>query len=198
MNSFSVNGVSREAPIGDENSFKDLFDYLQSRLNSENEIISSIKVDGIELDEEYRSVLSNIPLSRLDTVEVTVVHPRELAEDTLQTLFPFLSGLSGLSGHVATLEISTPEFKVQFEKLLDGIDTFAQALASVRYALRITSLQSMSVLEADLAFILQHVYEAKQAGNADEIQNLLAKQLPAHLDEWLRVGLPDLVRCRDC
>lgn len=196
MSQFLINGVERPLPIGENENLGKLIDYCHERMTHENSLVSSIKVNGVELGVQDESSLSEIPLSNLESVEVTFTHPRELAEETLQILKTFTERTAALSRSIAD-DYTNGRKVTQFHKLLDGVETITETLRQVKSILRVGMLQPVDVLEADLASILKDLTDAVQKKDDVYKIQLLGIHLPTNLDEWCSIGIPALSRSRD-
>ena len=197
MNLFSINGTPCASPIGLEESFETLLAHLHRSLVGENSLISSIRVNGVEIGPTEEADLALKPLSGLESVEVTCVHPRELAEETLQTLRVMLPTLAGLSRKSAALLSAGQAAETEIRRLLDGLETLADAVSSTRAILKVGPLASVDALEGDLLSILRDVLESQRAGDLSLRIELLNGRLPANLESWGITGIPALIRSRD-
>jgi hypothetical protein len=193
MNHFLVNGVERPSPVGADANFGALIGYVHDKMTSDRSLVSSIRVDGVEIGQAEENSLSGVSLSDLESVEITFAHPRELAEETLQILRGFADRLAEMSRELA----AAPFAQAEFTKLVDGIQTFTESLAQVKGILRIGILEPVNVLEADLVSILKDVLETLQTGDGAYRADLLREHLPKNLGEWAREGIPALIRSRD-
>jgi hypothetical protein len=196
MNHFLLNG--REIPVeaSPEQKVEEFMEQVRRRFNSEAAVISSIRVDGSELNSEGEARLEGLTVGQIDSVEVFTAHPRELAEETLQSLKEFTGHLAYLSQTAADkLEagIAPPEFM----KLIDGVETFSDGLLSVKQILRIGRVETVAVLEADMMSILKDIVEFTESGDKAYVLDLLRNHMPVNLADWSREGLPALIRSRD-
>lgn len=124
---------------------------------------------------------------------------RELAEETLQALLEFTLHLEQFSRQAAlNQELREPAAAQEsFTRLIDGIQTFTDALLSIKQTLRIGRLDPINLLEADLASILQDLLQAQQTQQKEYSIDLMRNHLPVNIEEWRVRGLPILIRSRD-
>lgn|GEM_PF-3697584 len=195
---FSINGVVQPSDEFEGRSFDELLKIVGSKLGDvDGQLISSIKVNGVEISETEEMALSTEPCAKLESVEITLAHPREIAEDTLQTLKIFAGKLADLSLRAADeFEDATPRSE-SYLRLIDGIQTFVESILSVRQVLRIGLLQPVRLLEADLLSIAQDLLAAHMSGDRAYRGMLLRNQLPACMDDWAQQGIPAMISCRD-
>lgn len=198
MKHFTVNGVERPSPVSAQQPLKSLLDYIRETMVTDSNLISMIRVDGNELpvsEAAQSNELLDKLLSDVQSVEVFTAHPRELAEETVQTLLQFVDHLVQYSKYTADL-MEQSKVRGEFEKLLDGIGTFTESLAGVKQILRIGILPSVNVLEADLLSILKDMLHFYQTGEVAYVCQLMREHLPENLELWKNEGLPELVRIR--
>jgi hypothetical protein len=196
MNHFLVNGVAKPTPLGSDENFGQLLEHLRAQLTHENSLISAIKVNGMEISELDEKNLRDVPLSALDSIEVLLVHPRELAEETLQTLRLFTERLAVISRELAT-NPKTSSLNPNLQKLLDGIQTLIDAISTVKSILKIGALAPLNVAEQDLLSILKDIVEAQESGNHEYRLALLSEHLPRNLEDWSKNAIPAIIRSRD-
>ena len=164
MTTFIVNGVEQTNPISNEGNFVDLIKYIQENLISDNQLVSCMRVNGVEITEKEESALYTIPVSDLDTVEIVLRHPREVAEETLQTLLIFTRRLPSLCKQVAD-QVEASEGETLFQTLLDHMQIFTDSIQTVKQILHIGINQTINLLEADLGSILKDLLDAHQVGD---------------------------------
>src|SRR4051794_26223513 len=120
MEHFLVNGVETTSPISGGQRFEELMSYVQKVYTSDSALISSIRVNGTEVTETMQTALAEVPVGDIDQVEVVLSHPRELAEETLQTLLMFTDKLAGLSRKIGAYQSTDT---TDFKRLIDGLET---------------------------------------------------------------------------
>jgi hypothetical protein len=196
MNYLSVDGVELIVPMEPETTFQTLIQYLRESLITERALISSVKVDGIEVTGQYEQQIGTTPISALKSIEISTSHPRELADDTLQHLMEYSLILENLSRSSSEL-IQDIRFHSSFARLLEGISTFTEAVSHVKVLMKIGLLQPIDLLEADLLSILKDLLNGQQQGQTEYVVSLLKEHLPTNLKQWRESGIPILIRARD-
>jgi hypothetical protein len=197
MNHFLLNG--QEIPIlsAPGQSVQELVDEVRRRFNSENALISSIRVNGSELiGSVEEAALASLSVSQIDSLEVFTAHPRELAEETLQSLLDFTHHLEAFSRQAAN-SLETGQVTGDFIKLLDGVKTFTEAILSAKQILRVGSLEPLTMLETDLASIMKDLLQFQQTNQRSFVIDLMRNHLPLNLQDWRNEGIPTLIRSRD-
>src|ERR1041385_9001105 len=110
MSTFLINGIEKKLPVPWDAPLAELIRYVQGNINSDQSLVTTYKINGLEISAAEEVTLGGIPLSSLNTVEIETIHPKELAEETLQALLPFLEQLTQL-GLRAGASRSPQEFR---------------------------------------------------------------------------------------
>jgi hypothetical protein len=195
MTHFSLNGVETPLPFSPGESIQSLLSQIRSHFVSESSLISSISINGLELSEQDESDLGILPMTDVQTVAIQTAHPREIAEDTLQSLITFSDQLERMS-LLAAQELPSGGLD-SYGKLIEGILTFHEALAHAKQILKIGVLQKVTLLEADLLSIMKDLNDAREKKQMDFVIELLRDHLPACFAQWRDEGIPALIRSRD-
>ena len=194
MNHFVINGIEKPAPISPDSKFQDLVKYINQKMVNDRNLVSSLKVNGVEVTETDENALGGVRISDIESVEVNFTSPRELAEETLQILVAFTYRLSELSAEVAVA--GTPDEK-QFQKLINGLQTLIEVISTVKQVLRVGLLQPVNLLQADLLSIVKDMVDARESKDGLYLRDLLTIHLPENLKNWQETGVPALIRARD-
>jgi hypothetical protein len=195
MNQFKVNGVERPSPIQNDSSLGELFEYVHRKLSNDQAVVSTILINGVEIQASQEPELSKIPASDIGSFEVLMSHPREMAEETLQVLKVFSERLIEMS--IQTSRAQGIEMEKGFLKLVDGIQTFVDTVANVKEVLKIQRLEAVDRLESSLMAILNDLLVAQQT-NDDALRiQILGETMPKNLESWKLAGIPALIRSRD-
>lgn len=196
MNEILINGESKPVHLKPESSFGELYQYIYKNFTDERRLISSLIVDGVEVTPRVEAEYKERSISQFGTVEVTTAHPRELAEDTLQTLSLFTDTLIRLSFRAAQSG-TAEELGQNLTKLVEGLDTFTETVTSIKSILRVSHQQTLKLLEIDLGSILTDIFEAKQRNDDGFVRETLKSHLPDNLKQWKEVVIPKLLRLHD-
>ncbi len=196
MMHFMVNGKSVELSSNPDDLLEQFMEQVRRQYNSDTALIASIRVDGQELDGSGEAALAGRKVSEVRSIEVFTAHPRELAEDTLQSLIEFTSHLESFSLQAAK-SLEEGQGLEDLNKLIDGIQTFTEALVNTKQILRVGAHDQVNLLEADLVSILQDIADFQQRREIPHVIAMLREHLPSNLIEWRTDGLPALIRSRD-
>jgi hypothetical protein len=191
MKDFAVNGFRKESPLAEELPFQDLLAHIRKTYTTEGSLISSILVNGIELEGDDEKMLERVPIAQIKTLEVHTQHPREVAEETLQNLVGFTSHLEAVCLKLAAAET------LNLAELVDGIRTFVEALDSAKRILRITRFPATDLLETDLSSIFRDLAVSQEKGDIIHVGELLNTHLRTNIVQWREEGIPALIRSRD-
>ncbi len=197
MRSFSVNGIEKDIPLDAPKTLPEFMDFVKKNFTSDSEMISSVKIDGLELNERSEAELAETPIEALEALEITTTHPREFVQDTLQTLIAFTHQLEGKSRAAGEAALSSSRGRAELASLVEGITTFTDALTGIKRILRIGFYQPIAVLEADLYSILKDLADFQAGEHWEFVADLLTEHLPTNFVDWRESGLPALMRARD-
>ena len=196
MMHFRVNGKEMPLPGQPAELVHEFMEHVRREFNSETALISMIQVNGVELTREDEEALSNLSVSDIDSLEVFTAHPRELAEETLQSLLEFTEHLEKFSQQAADA-LEAGRAGNEFKKLVDGIATFTEAMVGAKQILRVGVMPSVNLLEVDLHSVLKDLLEFHHRGQREFVVELMREHLPRNLREWRLQGIPELIRSRD-
>lgn len=185
MKTVRINGVDQEIPPGTV-VFNDFLKTLNEGLNENRQVISSIRINGLEITEKDESVLRTAPIESIGNVEITIANPADLAYETLNTLEQYIDRL------VASVDRASTHYSAKnlisgdayFAKSIDGLDLFVQTIGSIKLALRIGLNPKVALTEATLVSIMNDLLEAKRQNNYVFLAELLNKDLADNLNEW--------------
>ena len=196
MNPVLLNGIKIPVPFSGENQFHEVINYLKGQIDPGSALITSVKIDGSEIPNTEDHALGITPLSHFGLIEVFTSHPKEVADDTLQDLIEFSKILEDLSRDSAE-HMNETEFPIYFDRLMDGIGTFTDAISGVKRILKLGLFNSIQALETELLASLREILKAKEKGEKELLSQLLNENLPRNFKNWRESGLPSLVRSRD-
>jgi len=194
MNTYAINGIQKDLASLQNQSLRELIHQIREAHSNESTLISSILVNGIEIDANDERLLGTLPVAQLRSLEIFTAHPREIAEETLQSLVEF-------TRHLERMCEETAKDITLLPRLADGITTFIDALENVKQILHVSlassGTRSVQVLEADLASILRDMLEYRQKKEMGFLASILGDALSPNLALWRTEGLPALIRARD-
>ncbi len=190
MIEFKLNGTVTPLPFVPEGTIHNMLGRVRGLLNNESTLIATIKLNGIELTDEDEAEIGPLPAADAKTLEISTMHPREIAEDTLQSLIVFARQLEQMSASAAN-DLS------QIGRVVDGVEIFSEAIVQVKRTLRIGSLQKVSLLETDLMSVMRDLADAVVAKQNDFVSQLLRDHLSTCFKQWAEEGIPALIRSRD-
>jgi hypothetical protein len=196
MNQILLNGKEIQYAASPDDCVEELMAKIRRDFNSDSALISAIKINGKELNTEGEEAVNRLPVSKIRSLEVFTTHPRELAEETLQSLIEFTAHLENFSRQAAD-HLEKGKSPHEFVKLVEGIETFTEALVGTKQILRIGLLPAVTSLEADLSSILKDLVLFAESGQRDYVIDLMRNHLPANLADWRVSGIPALIRSRD-
>lgn len=194
ISQIKINGSQVSLPENAELSFSQVIEYVEGKLLSDQSMISSIKIDGIELTDDERTEIAEIPITNLGELEFFTAHPREIADETLQSLIPFSEELAELSRKLGSDPVLN---ETEFRRFLDGIELMTEAVSTVKRAMQVEGLPELTALEDALAADLSKLFEARTSKNIVLAAETLRGSLAETITKWAVAGIPALMTCRD-
>ncbi len=196
MNQLLLNGNPINFPLSPESQFHEMLTYLKRQIDPNSALISSIRIDGNEIPNTEDQALGTTPVSHFELIEIFTTHPKEVADETLYDLIEFSKALENLAT-TAAQNVSKTDFMVHFNRLLEGITTFTEAVSGVKRVLKLGLFNSIQLLESNLLSILREVLQAHEQRNTIALAQLISEDLQENLRNWRNTGLPSLIRSRD-
>ena len=191
MKTVVVNGVETHIQ-SEELLFSEFIKELGQNLNKERQVISNIRIDGVELDERSEGSYATKAISQLGTVEIETASPADLAYQTLDTLDVYtdrlIASIERASSHYRNKNLVSGD--AYFTKAIDGLDLFVQTISGVKMALRIGLNPKLALTEAALVSIMNDLLDAKRSNNYVYLSQLLQTDLVENLIEWKTVVFP--------
>jgi hypothetical protein len=197
MIQFLINGVEVSIPDTTNGSVREVIQTIRTNYSTETSLISSIRINGVEIDGQDESLLGTLPVTELRSLEVFTAHPREIAEETLQSLVEFSAHLEQLCAETSRQLLASPPNTTMLPRVADGITTFIDALTNVKTILHVGAMPKVQVLEADLLSILKDMFEYQRQSEFHFVGQVLQDALITNLIQWRTDGIPTLIRLRD-
>ena len=191
-----VNGVPQQVRFEAQSTFSDFLRQIYATYRSEEALISSLKVDGIELSDQDETAISALPIGEITRIDVVTTHPKVFVEETLQTLRIYAERLKVQCGDIAA-KTDPQELDRDMVTLLDGLQVMVDTLTHVKAILKVTQDQEIALLEADLLSTLQDLLQARQEGKLEYVREVVRTLLVESIQEWIDIGIPRLIRIRD-
>jgi hypothetical protein len=194
---FLINGVEVAIPDTTSGSVREVIQTIRTNYSTDTALISSIRINGVEIDAQDESLIGTIPVTELKSLEVFTAHPREIAEETLQSLVEFSTHLEQLCAETSKQLLASPPNTAMLPRVADGITTFIDALANVKTILHVGAMPKVQILEADLLSILKDMFEYQRQSEFHFVGQVLQDALITNLIQWRTDGIPTLIRLRD-
>lgn len=196
MTEVRINGERRLIPLESSADFGQVMEYVETHCLGADRLIGSISLEGREIGAEQRDELARTRVSELPSIEITVVHPREMAAETIDLITRHAANLSELSRTIAG-ETLPNRVHPRLEELVSGVQTLVDGVTCVKNLLNAHSIGAVQVLEADLLSILKDLLEAHESSDPQQRQyarELLGEHLPKNLSDWCSDGLPQIAQ----
>lgn len=193
-NEVMVNGRPQNVNFEENWSLDQLVSELRDQISDEKQIVTSIKVNGLELMDAHQAGLLDFQIKALSQIEIKTEerrdHIREVGEDIVRILGDYIP-------HLVRLSLAVAQFKNgihshEFRKLTEGMEIIVNTLQTFKVGVGISLESPARVLEAELKSIFKELISAQETKNETMVQDILEKQIPEHLDHWLKEGIPAL------
>lgn len=192
-----VNGVPQHIQLEQQATFRDVLDVLYQTFRSDDALISSLKVDGIELSDQDENAMGALPVNEIKSIEIVTTHPNQFIEETLQTLRIYAERLKDQCFETADA-VEVQDMDRSMVNLLDGLQVMVDTLSHVKQILKLASDPKINLLETDLLSTLQDLLEARQRGEVEYVRTVIRTHLVECVQEWVDDGIPTLLKARDC
>ncbi len=189
MNLFSLNGEKIETGLAQNENFESLLRYIYESLTGPNRVVSSIRVNGIDLNEDEENSLAAVALQDLDSVEVILKDAKEVTEETLQSLRELLRQMVPLCVSCTTM--------TELRRILDGMEMMVESIAHVKTAMKVEKIDFLEARETELLEMLRELLATMTPDQPEARHILLSQKLPVHLLGWIEDAIPRLIRYRD-
>jgi hypothetical protein len=196
MNPIYLNGIKVPITLPNDCQFHEVMKYLSEKIDPQTALITSVKINGNEVSNTEDGAVASTPWVHLDLVEVFTSHPKELANETLYNLVEFSKFLETQATTTADC-VAGEEFQINFNRLIDGISTFTEAISEVKRVLKLGLFNSIQNLESELLEILKTILKNKELDQTEPLIQLLREDLVKNIIQWREAGLPSLIRSRD-
>lgn len=196
MNTILVNGNPIQIPFKTTVTFDEVMSYIKGQIDPNSALIASIRLDGTDVIDPEDQALAATPSSHFNQIEIFTLHPKDVAQETLSDLIEFSKILENLSIKAATRH-QEQDFPVYFSQLIDGLNTFTEAVSGVKRILKLGLFNSIQSLESSLLVTLKKILATQEGAIDENLDQLLTEELPKNLKEWRETGLPSLIRSRD-
>lgn len=171
--------------------------YLYEKFNTKTHLITTVKVDGVEMNTGNEIHLRAVPISAIGQIEILTSHPREVAEEMLQNVKEFVYIVREKCLGLVQVEPKA-DFDKGFIAILDGLSTVAESIKMIRRTLKIDNLEMVSQLEQEYLTIIRALLVAQQKGDDAKIRIILSHKLAFNLEKWHTEGIPAMIRASDC
>ena len=201
----TVNQEEINVKFDTNNTVNEVMDNLLSGVIKDSDVITSIQINGKELNESEEGECLPSPVSEFNKIDFTVKSSIELAFDALDSCNSYIdvviSKIQELNKLYAAGEIQ--QANNQFAEVIEIMDLFVQLMSKIHSTLR-TNLKDQFVktetlqnLEIHLLSILKGLIPAKEKNDIIMLCDLLEYELVDNLTQWKIKAIPELKRFKD-
>jgi hypothetical protein len=191
MKTIVVNGVERTIEETGM-TFGKLIEDVNQSLAGDARVISTVSVDGTELNAEKQEEMMNADVAALGTIAFVATSPTELAMETLATLEQYIDRIIQNIDRAGQLYKSKNYMAADgyFMKTVDGMDLFVQTMSGIKAAMRVGMNAKVALAEATLISIMNDLLDAKKQNNYVMLSELLLQDLIENMKEWKSTVFP--------
>lgn len=201
----TVNQEEINVKFDTNKTVNEVMDNLLSGVIKDSDVITSIQINGKELNESEEGECLPSPVSEFNKIDFTVKSSIELAFDALDSCNSYIdvviSKIHELNKLYAAGEIQ--QANNQFAEVIEIMDLFVQLMSKIHSTLR-TNLKDQFVktetlqnLEIHLLSILKGLIPAKEKNDIIMLCDLLEYELVDNLTQWKIKAIPELKRFKD-
>jgi len=191
-----INGVRTEIEGDKEQPLGGVLKNVRTGMSNEQTLISSLRVNGQELTDVTEELLASQPVSVVGPIEVETASKNQIAHETIDALLTFLPELMVLAQRTAVSPNKGERVQI-FNRLLNGIETFYEAVSAVKLTYRIPENENLALLEGSLISIMDRLLVACEERNDQRLNAILEGDLADNFRLWMSTGIPSVLNTID-
>ena len=204
MTSVTVNNKVVEG-TGKSISINDVMEFVLSEVLHEDEVITSVDVNGKQLSYEEEQEILGVPVTQYNDINFTTTSSYELAFDALSDCTSYIETI------ITKIELLTEyqnenkmnEANVLFGEVIEIMDLFVQLMSRIyktirkRHTEQLQATATFQNLEIHLLSIMKALLPAKEKNDIIMLNDLLEYELTDNLTQWKIKAIPELKKLRD-
>ncbi|MBT3979866.1 MAG: hypothetical protein HOE90_00855 [Bacteriovoracaceae bacterium] len=200
MAQISLNAKRLQDIFEAETTLNQVLDSVLHRYATDEDVISSVLVDGQNVGDGESSPFWERKLSEFGEIDISFQNKIDLAFDALAACPDYIDTIilriNKLTGHYNKNEID--QANSCFAQVVESLDLFVQLLANVHHTLRtkynkrLSSNKTFHQLEIHLLAIMKALLPAKEKNDLIMLCDLLEYELVDNLTQWKINAIPEL------
>lgn len=186
-------------------SINDVMEYVLSEVLHDDEVITSVDLNGKQLSYEEEQEVLTVPADQYQDINFTTTSSYELAFDALNDCSSYIETIISKIEFLTELqnENKMSEANVVFGEVIEIMDLFVQLMSRIyktvrkRHTEQLQATTTFQNLEIHLLSIMKALLPAKEKNDIIMLNDLLEYELTDNLTQWKIKAIPELKRLRD-
>jgi hypothetical protein len=186
-------------------SINDVMEYVLSEVLHEDEVITSVDINGKQLSYEEEQEVLTVPVDQYKDINFTTTSSYELAFDALNDCSSYIETIISKIEFLTELqnENKMNEANVVFGEVIEIMDLFVQLMSRIyktirkRHTEQLQATTTFQNLEIHLLSIMKALLPAKEKNDIIMLNDLLEYELTDNLTQWKIKAIPELKKLRD-
>ena len=201
----TVNQEEINVNINAKQTVNEVIDNLLSSVIADSDVITSIQINGKELNETEEGECLPSPVSEFQEIDFTVKSSIELAYEALESCNSYLDVVIGkiqeLNKLYAAGDMQTANNL--FSEVIEIMDLFVQLMSKIHNTLRtqlgdkFEKTETLQNLEIHLLSVLKGLVPAKEKNDIIMLSDLLEYELIDNLTQWKIKAIPELKKFKE-
>ena len=186
-------------------SINDVMEYVLSEVLHEDEVITSLDLNGKQLSYEEEQEVLTVPADQYKDINFTTTSSYELAFEALNDCSSYIETIISKIEFLTELqnENKMNEANVVFGEVIEIMDLFVQLMSRIyktvrkRHTQQLQATTTFQNLEIHLLSIMKALLPAKEKNDIIMLNDLLEYELTDNLTQWKIKAIPELKKLRD-
>lgn len=186
-------------------SVNDLMEYILAEVLHEDEVITSVDIDGKQLSYEEEQESLNLSADKYNDINFSTTSSYELAFEALNDCSSYIDTIVEKITLLTEYqnENKQAEANQMFGEVIEIMDLFVQLMSRIyktirkRHSEQFQATQTFQNLEIHLLSIMKALLPAKEKNDIIMLNDLLEYELIDNLTQWKIKAIPELKKLRD-
>lgn len=204
MVSVTVNNKTISKPE-QEASVNDLMNFVLNEVLHDDEVITSIDINGRQLSYEEEQSSLSLPVDKYNDINFSTTSSYELAFDALNDCSSYIDTIIHKIGVFTGFQNDNKqkEANMMFGEVVEIMDLYVQLMAKIyktvrtRHQEQLKNTNTFQTLEIHLLSIMKALIPAKEKNDIIMLNDLLEYELIDNLTQWKIKAIPELKKLRD-
>ncbi|OUR93027.1 hypothetical protein A9Q84_21220 [Halobacteriovorax marinus] len=183
----------------------DLMEFILKEVLHEDEVITSLDIDGKQLSYEEEQESLSIPVAKYSDINFSTTSSYELAFEALNDCSSYIDTIVEKINLLTEYqnENKQHEANLMFGEVIEIMDLFVQLMSRIyktvrkRHTHQLQATETFQQLEIHLLSIMKTLLPAKEKNDIIMLNDLLEYELIDNLTQWKIKAIPELKKLRD-